>query len=109
MKFKLDENLPELIHTTLVGLGHDARTVAEEQLAGATDDAVLRASIAERRVFITLDLDFADIRAYPGSCGSSMRSASESATLRFSEQRSADLLALPCRRGIVRARAKGLA
>ena len=65
MRFKLDENLPEFIHTTLVGLGHDARTVAEEQLAGATDDAVLRASIAERRVLIPLDLDFADIRAYP--------------------------------------------
>ena len=65
MKFKLDENLPGLIHTTLVGLGHDARTVAEEQLAGATDDAVLRASVAERRILVTLDLDFADIRAYP--------------------------------------------
>jgi predicted nuclease of predicted toxin-antitoxin system len=65
VKCKLDENLPELIHTTLVGLGHDAHTVAEEQLAGATDDAVLRASIAEGRVLITLDLDFADIRAYP--------------------------------------------
>ena len=113
MKFKLDENLPDLIYTTLVGLGHDAHTVAEEQLGGATDDAVLRASIAERRVRITLDLDFADIRAYPpgnhagiwglrpavqtfraiaslvlaglrneftDNCGSSMRSASESAT-----------------------------
>ena len=65
MKFKLDENLPELIHTTLVNLGYDAHTVAEEQLAGATDDALLAASISERRVLITLDLDFADIRAYP--------------------------------------------
>ena len=65
MKFKLDENLPKLIHTTLIGLGHDAHTVAGEQLAGATDDAVLRASNAERRLLITLDLDFADIRAYP--------------------------------------------
>jgi predicted nuclease of predicted toxin-antitoxin system len=51
----------QLIHTTLIGLGHDARTVAAEQLAGATDDAVLWASNAERRVLITLDLDFADI------------------------------------------------
>jgi predicted nuclease of predicted toxin-antitoxin system len=65
VKFKLDENLPELIHTTLVGLGHDAHTVTQEHLAGATDEAILQASIAERRVLITLDLDFADIRAYP--------------------------------------------
>ena len=65
MKFKLDENLPEVIHTTLVGLGHDAHTVTHEHLAGATDEAILRASIAERRILITLDLDFADIRAYP--------------------------------------------
>jgi len=25
VKFKLDENLPKLIHTTLIGLGHDSR------------------------------------------------------------------------------------
>jgi hypothetical protein len=68
VKFKLDENLPELVHTALVGLGHDTHTVAEEQLAGATDAAVIRASTAEGRVLVTLDLDFADIRAYsPGS------------------------------------------
>lgn len=65
MKFKLDENVPTLVHATLVGLGHDAHTVAEEQLAGANDDAVLAASLAEGRVLITLDLDFSDIRAYP--------------------------------------------
>lgn len=65
MKFKLDENLPELVSTTLAGLGHDAHTVVQEQLAGALDDEVLRASAAESRVLITLDLDFADIRAYP--------------------------------------------
>lgn len=65
MKFKLDENVPALVHATLVGSGHDAHTVAEEQLAGANDDAVLEASLAEGRVLITLDLDFSDIRAYP--------------------------------------------
>lgn len=65
MKFKLDENLPEVVHTTLVALGHDVHTTAQEGLAGATDDAILRASVAEERVLLTLDLDFADIRAYP--------------------------------------------
>lgn len=65
MKFKLDENLPELVSATLAALAHDAHTVAQEQLAGASDELVLKTSVAESRVLITLDLDFADIRAYP--------------------------------------------
>jgi predicted nuclease of predicted toxin-antitoxin system len=65
VKFKLDENLPELVSTTLAGLGHDAHTVAEEQLAGALDETVFQACVSEGRVLVTLDLDFADIRAYP--------------------------------------------
>jgi len=65
VKFKLDENLPELVSTALLDLAHDAHTVAQEQLAGAADEQVLKASVAESRILITLDLDFADIRAYP--------------------------------------------
>lgn len=65
MKFKLDENLPELVSTTLAALEQDAHTVAQEQLAGAPDEQVLKASVAESRVLVTLGLDFADIRAYP--------------------------------------------
>ena len=65
MRFKLDENLPELVREALSELGHDAHTVAEEGLSGAHDDTVLEACVAEDRVLITLDLDFSDIRAYP--------------------------------------------
>ncbi|KNZ33869.1 MAG: hypothetical protein AD742_03835 [Methylibium sp. NZG] len=65
LKFKLDENLPEAVRQSLTALGVDAHTVAEEHLAGAPDDKVLRACVAENRVLITLDLDFSDIRAYP--------------------------------------------
>ncbi len=65
MKFKLDENLPEVVYGSLIALGHDAHTVAQEGLAGARDEAVLQACIAEDRILITLDLDFSDIRAYP--------------------------------------------
>ncbi len=65
MKFKLDENLPELVRDTLNELGHDAHTVAEEGLSGAQDATVLQACVAENRILITLDLDFSDIRAYP--------------------------------------------
>ena len=65
MKFKLDENLPELVRVSLSELGHDTHTVAQEGLAGAQDETVLQACVAEDRILITLDLDFSDIRAYP--------------------------------------------
>lgn len=65
MKFKLDENLPELVGDSLSALGHDAHTVAQESLSGAHADTVLRACVAEDRILITLDLDFSDIRADP--------------------------------------------
>ncbi|MFT4103810.1 MAG: DUF5615 family PIN-like protein [Burkholderiaceae bacterium] len=68
MKFKLDENLPELVRDALHELGCDFHTVAQEGLCGAEDAAVLQACNAEGRVLITLDLDFADIRTYlPGT------------------------------------------
>ena len=65
MKFKLDENLPEVIRESLSELGHDVHTVAEEGLSGAQDETVLQACVSEDRILITLDLDFSDIRAYP--------------------------------------------
>jgi predicted nuclease of predicted toxin-antitoxin system len=65
MRFKLDENLPELVRGSLSALGHDVHTVAQEGLSGAGDVTVLQASVAEDRILITLDLDFSDIRAYP--------------------------------------------
>ncbi len=65
MKFKLDENIPDIVRESLVALGHDCHTVAEEGLAGARDETVLNACVAEARILITLDLDFSDIRANP--------------------------------------------
>jgi len=65
MKFKLDENLPELVRKVLVDLEYDVHTVSEEGLSRANDVSVLAACRAEDRVLITLDLDFSDIRAYP--------------------------------------------
>jgi predicted nuclease of predicted toxin-antitoxin system len=65
MKFKLDENVPELVSNSLLKLGYDAHTVLQEGLAGANDDNVLQACISENRILITLDLDFSDIRTYP--------------------------------------------
>ena len=65
MRFKLDENLPFQLKDLFTGSGHDAVTVLDEGIGGATDAAVARACIAEERALVTQDLDFADIRAYP--------------------------------------------
>ena len=65
MNFKLDENMPADLATVLRDQGHDAADVAGEALAGAKDPRVLKAATAEGRVWMTFDLDFADIRQYP--------------------------------------------
>ncbi len=62
IRFKLDENLPVQAVDTLRKAGHDVRTVLEQGLGGAADRAIFEACAAERRVLVTLDLDFADIR-----------------------------------------------
>ena len=41
------------------------QTVLEESLGGSADREILDASLTERRILITLDLDFSDIRLYP--------------------------------------------
>lgn len=43
----------------------DACTVFDQDMAGATDISIANVIRNERRVLLTLDLDFADIRAYP--------------------------------------------
>ena len=65
LRFKLDENLPRRVESALRDLGHDIQTALSEGLAGAPDPDLLAACAAEDRVLVTLDLDFADIRAYP--------------------------------------------
>lgn len=65
LRFKLDENLPRRVEPALRALGHDVETALSEGLAGAQDPALLSACVAEDRILITLDLDFANIRAYP--------------------------------------------
>jgi predicted nuclease of predicted toxin-antitoxin system len=65
MKFKTDQNLPSEAADLLRSAGHDAVTVGEQQLSGAVDSTVASICQRERRALVTLDLDFADIRAYP--------------------------------------------
>ncbi|MBM3738058.1 MAG: hypothetical protein FJW39_19930 [Acidobacteria bacterium] len=65
MKFKTDENLPAEAAAVLREAGFDADNVWDEGLAGADDRAIASGIRSEGRVLITLDLDFANIRAYP--------------------------------------------
>ncbi|MBM4336684.1 MAG: hypothetical protein FJ108_12340 [Deltaproteobacteria bacterium] len=65
MRFKIDENLPVEVLELLRGRGHDVLTVMDQRLGGAADSAVASACRTEQRTLVTLDLDFADIRAYP--------------------------------------------
>jgi predicted nuclease of predicted toxin-antitoxin system len=65
MRFKLDEGLPIEAAVALAEAGHDATTVFNQGLAGASDDMLYQRCLEERRAIVTLDVDFADIRAYP--------------------------------------------
>ena len=65
MRVKLDENLPLQLKRLFGESGHDAVTVLDQGMGGATDSDVALVCLTEERVLITLDMDFADIRAYP--------------------------------------------
>jgi predicted nuclease of predicted toxin-antitoxin system len=65
LKFKTDENLPEEAARLLEEAGHDASTILEESMGGDPDPDVASVCLAEGRALVTLDLGFADIRAYP--------------------------------------------
>ena len=68
MKVKLDENLGRL-HAELVrAAGHVTARVTEQGLSGAKDTAVWQHVCDTGRFFITLDLDFSDVRRFvPGT------------------------------------------
>ncbi|HEV7237920.1 MAG TPA: DUF5615 family PIN-like protein [Thermoanaerobaculia bacterium] len=65
MQFKIDENLPDALVALLAENGHDACTARQQTLNGRPDVDVAAACRLERRVIVTLDLDFSDITAFP--------------------------------------------
>lgn len=68
MRIKLDENLPVGLVEELSRLGHDVDSVPQEGLTGKPDPSIWTACQNDRRLLITQDLDFSDIREYaPGS------------------------------------------
>jgi len=64
MKFKLDENLPVEILSTLRGAGHEADSVHDEGLVGMPDPQILARVKVEERILLTMDKGIGDIRAY---------------------------------------------
>jgi len=65
LNFKIDENLPTEYTTILRRAGFEADTVADEDLSGTDDAIVFVRCQTESRIFMTLDLDFANVQAYP--------------------------------------------
>jgi predicted nuclease of predicted toxin-antitoxin system len=64
MQFKTDENIPLEAVDLLRAAGHDAVSVFDQSLSGRPDSRIAAVCKRENRVLITLDTDFADIRAY---------------------------------------------
>lgn len=65
MKFKIDENLPIEAAQSLSEAGYDALTVHDQNMVGEKDTKLAQVCRDELRVLVTLDMHFADIRAYP--------------------------------------------
>jgi predicted nuclease of predicted toxin-antitoxin system len=65
LAFKIDENLPDDVAAALRVAGYDATTATSQGLGGEEDGRLADVVQREARTLITLDLDFADIRAYP--------------------------------------------
>ena len=65
MKFKIDENLPIEGAELLRAAGFEADTVDQERLSGSLDSVLLEFCRTEMRILLSIDLDFADVRAYP--------------------------------------------
>ena len=65
MRLFLDENLSPAHSLYLRNKGYDAVAVVEVGLSGAPDEDVLHFAVAERRVLVTLDSDFANVIRFP--------------------------------------------
>ncbi|OQB37589.1 MAG: hypothetical protein BWY09_01573 [Candidatus Hydrogenedentes bacterium ADurb.Bin179] len=65
MKFKTDENIPVDVLSVMVLRGHDVASVYTQSLQGTSDSHLASVCAAEGRALLTLDLDFANIAAYP--------------------------------------------
>lgn len=58
LAFKVDENLPEDVAAAFRDAGYEASTARSQGLAGVEDARLMEVARQERRVFVTLDVDF---------------------------------------------------
>src|SRR5262245_47421523 len=65
MNFKIDENLPSELALALRAAGHEALTVVDQGLGGHPDVHVAEICKREQRALVTLDVDFANVQAFP--------------------------------------------
>jgi len=65
MKWKLDENFGSRTVHLFLQANHEADTVLQEDLGGATDEVLFEACAREDRCLVTLDIDFADVLRFP--------------------------------------------
>jgi predicted nuclease of predicted toxin-antitoxin system len=62
MKFLLDQNISPKTTSYLRSLGHDAVDTRMLKLGEASDEDLWKLSVSEKRILITFDLDFTDVR-----------------------------------------------
>lgn len=65
MKVKLDENIDPRAKEILKRHGHEAITVTDEGLQGASDETVALTVMRENMCLLTLDLGFSNVLRYP--------------------------------------------
>lgn len=65
LRVKVDENLGQSHAALLQEAGYEADSVFDEGLSGTSDEALWEQVVEEDRLFITLDLDFSDVRQFP--------------------------------------------
>lgn len=65
MRLKLDENFDVRLVPVLRNEGFEVDTVRDEGLSGTADERLYQVCRDSRRVFVTLDLDFANPLRFP--------------------------------------------
>ena len=67
MKLFSDECVYQKTVVSIREWGHDIITAWEVGLSGKSDDEILEYAVKEKRILITADLDFSNVRHYPPS------------------------------------------
>jgi len=102
VRIKVDENIGRSGVDLLRQAGQDVMTVREQGLAGAADEVVFQACVAEGRTLITLDRDFGQVPRFPPkqTAGIVILELGGPASLRRLRDRLRDFLALAATRSV---------